>query len=225
MFNDPGELKDAQSATQSHHARTAEQLCADLEPITAARCRAWLKPHLMASSVAILSALLRTGRCCKNIYRRYRHPGFNPARRPNTICAIRDVGDIVEIIRPLEAAGLLVPRSRALLEQEINHHCRRVGWCHRWLLRFTRSQMLLNWLALQSMSPIAINTAIWALAARRLKPLRTVASEGVNSLFVLTTQTQEWFVKRGFTPTDVELPSDKQTLYNWQRGSACYENP
>ena len=32
-----------------------------------------------------------------------------------------DVGDIVEIIRPLEAAGLLVPRSRALLEQEINH--------------------------------------------------------------------------------------------------------
>ena len=93
-------------------------------------------------------------------------------------------------------------------------------------VRFTRSQMLLNWLALQSMSyrhqhsDLGIGSALLEAAEK------TAASEGVNSLFVLTTQTQEWFVKRGFTPTDVEsLPSDKQTLYNWQRGSAVLRKP
>jgi amino-acid N-acetyltransferase len=36
----------------------------------------------------------------------------------------------------------------------------------------------------------------------------------------LTTQTQQWFVERGFRNGNVEeLPQSKQSLYNWQRGS------
>ena len=43
---------------------------------------------------------------------------------------------------------------------------------------------------------------------------------GAASLFVLTTQTQEWFEERGFHAGDVkDLPETKQSLYNWQRGS------
>ena len=147
MFNDPGELKDAQGRRLSRITpELLNNLCADLEPITAARCRLWLKPHLMASSVAISSALLRTGRCCKNYYRRrYRHPGFNQHEDLIRSARVEDVGDIVEIIRPLEAAGLLVPRSRALLEQEINHFIvAELMVSSLAAVRFTRSQMLLG---------------------------------------------------------------------------------
>ena len=43
---------------------------------------------------------------------------------------------------------------------------------------------------------------------------------GANELFVLTTQTTDWFRDHGFVDakTDV-LPDEKQSLYNWQRGS------
>jgi amino-acid N-acetyltransferase len=39
-------------------------------------------------------------------------------------------------------------------------------------------------------------------------------------LFVLTTQTYDWFIEQGFIDATVEdLPTAKQSLYNWQRGS------
>ena len=43
---------------------------------------------------------------------------------------------------------------------------------------------------------------------------------GINELFVLTTQTSDWFRERGFgyaSPQD--LPTQKQDLYNWQRNA------
>ena len=37
---------------------------------------------------------------------------------------------------------------------------------------------------------------------------------------VLTTQTEHWFVERGFTETDISsLPVQKQDIYNYQRNS------
>jgi amino-acid N-acetyltransferase len=43
---------------------------------------------------------------------------------------------------------------------------------------------------------------------------------GLSKLFVLTTRTGHWFLKRGFVAADVDkLPMQRQTLYNWQRRS------
>jgi amino-acid N-acetyltransferase len=43
---------------------------------------------------------------------------------------------------------------------------------------------------------------------------------GVKKLFVLTTRTAHWFIKRGFVPATVDaLPKDRQHMYNWQRKS------
>ena len=43
---------------------------------------------------------------------------------------------------------------------------------------------------------------------------------GLARLFVLTTRTGHWFLKRGFVVADVEqLPMQRQKLYNWQRRS------
>ena len=45
-------------------------------------------------------------------------------------------------------------------------------------------------------------------------------------LFVLSTQTTQWFLERGFTESDVsKLPTDKQALYNHQRRSKIYSKP
>jgi amino-acid N-acetyltransferase len=43
---------------------------------------------------------------------------------------------------------------------------------------------------------------------------------GLKRLFVLTTRTTHWFLKRGFTIAAVDdLPAERQRLYNWQRRS------
>ena len=46
---------------------------------------------------------------------------------------------------------------------------------------------------------------------------------GLNRLFVLTTRTMHWFLKRGFRPAGVDdLPIEKRRLYNWQRRSQIF---
>ena len=43
---------------------------------------------------------------------------------------------------------------------------------------------------------------------------------GLEQLFVLTTRTAHWFLKRGFIPATVDqLPKDRQRMYNWSRKS------
>jgi amino-acid N-acetyltransferase len=47
--------------------------------------------------------------------------------------------------------------------------------------------------------------------------------DGVHDLFVLTTQTEHWFVERGFKRVDVKsLPKTRQALYNFQRNSKVF---
>ena len=43
---------------------------------------------------------------------------------------------------------------------------------------------------------------------------------GLKSLFVLTTRTMHWFIKRGFQPVDPTwLPEARKAKYNWDRKS------
>jgi amino-acid N-acetyltransferase len=43
---------------------------------------------------------------------------------------------------------------------------------------------------------------------------------GVKSIFVLTTRTMHWFIKRGFEQVDAEwLPEARKKKYNWDRRS------
>ena len=67
---------------------------------------------------------------------------------------------------------------------------------------------------------VAIGTNL--LDAAQAKALQL----GRDSLFVLTTQTQDWFVENGFADATVEdLPETKQSLYNWQRSSKVLLKP
>ena len=47
-----------------------------------------------------------------------------------------------------------------------------------------------------------------------------VKALGVKSIFVLTTRTMHWFIKRGFEQVDPEwLPEARKKKYNWDRRS------
>jgi amino-acid N-acetyltransferase len=45
-------------------------------------------------------------------------------------------------------------------------------------------------------------------------------AQGLDSIFVLTTRTMHWFLKRGFVPVDLDwLPEARKRKYNAGRGS------
>ena len=44
---------------------------------------------------------------------------------------------------------------------------------------------------------------------------------GLEQLFLLTTQTRDWFKEQGFTDASVDdLPQSRKSMYNYQRNSA-----
>lgn len=133
-----------------------------------------------------------------------------------------DVSDIVEIIRPLEEAGILVRRSRDRLEQEIEHFLVAeldgivVGCC---AIYPVEDEAELACVAVHEHyrrrgSGVAIGANLLRAAEDKAR------NYGAMSLFALTTQAQDWFIDQGFATADVSaLPNSKQSLYNWQRGS------
>lgn len=133
---------------------------------------------------------------------------------------IEDVGGILKLIEPLEADGTLVKRGRELIEREINYfsvieHDGVIFGCAA-LYPFTSEKMA-------EMACLTVNPDVQAQGdgERLLKHMEKRARlAGFNKLFVLTTRTAHWFLKRGFVHSTVDaLPKDRQHMYNWQRKS------
>ncbi|MFC4160528.1 amino-acid N-acetyltransferase [Chitinimonas lacunae] len=139
---------------------------------------------------------------------------------------IDDVGGILALIEPLEAEGVLVKRSRELLEREIDRyalleHDRKIVGCVA-LQTFEGSDMA-------ELACLAIDSD-YRDGGRGEQLLKHVVKEarslGVKRLFVLTTRTAHWFIERGFAPASVDdLPMKKQALYNYQRRSKVFIKP
>jgi amino-acid N-acetyltransferase len=136
---------------------------------------------------------------------------------------IDDVGGILELIAPLEAEGILVRRSRELLEMEID--------------RFTvleRDGMAIACSALYPF-PEAGAAEIACLAVHPdyrgqgrgdilLNALeRRARAQNIERLFVLTTRTAHWFRERGFQSGEIDdLPVQRRALYNYRRRSKVF---
>ncbi|MGB5474511.1 MAG: amino-acid N-acetyltransferase, partial [Gammaproteobacteria bacterium] len=136
---------------------------------------------------------------------------------------IDDVGGVLELIKPLEQQGVLVRRSRELLEMEIGHFLviERDGTiiaCAALYPGDKRTQAELACLAVHDDyrnegRGDALLQAVEHRAARN----------GIKQLVVLTTHTAHWFRERGFLPGDVShLPARKKALYNYQRNSKVF---
>ncbi len=137
---------------------------------------------------------------------------------------IDDVGGLLELIEPLEQQGALVRRSRELLEEEIS--------------QFTILEKDGAILACAALYPFLDDTNMAELACVATHPdyqkagraglileaIEAVAEkQKITQLFVLTTQTAHWFMERGFVQASTDrLPSEKQSLYNFQRNSKVF---
>ena len=133
---------------------------------------------------------------------------------------IEDVGGILKLIEPLEADGTLVKRGRELIEREISYfsvieHDGVIFGCAA-LYPFPKEGMA-------EMACLTVNPEVQTQGdgERILKHMENRArAAGYSKLFVLTTRTAHWFLKRGFVSATVDdLPKDRQHMYNWQRRS------
>jgi amino-acid N-acetyltransferase len=153
------------------------------------------------------------------------HDGVGSMVVEETLEALReatpeDVGGILALIRPLEEDGTLVKRDRALIEREIENftvieHDGVIFGCAA-LYPFPESRMAE--MACLAVTATAQGKGDGERILMRIEQRARTA--GLRKLFVLTTRTTHWFLKRGFVVGTVDdLPPGRQNLYNWQRKS------
>lgn len=133
---------------------------------------------------------------------------------------IDDIGGLLQLIEPLEKQGILVKRSRELLENEIES-----------FFIVERDGMVIGCAALYPF--IADKTGELACLVSHPKYRRAARADnlvahverkarqlGLESIFVLTTQSIHWFRERNFILVDIDqLPAAKKEMYNLKRNS------
>lgn len=146
------------------------------------------------------------------------YSGHYEQLRPATI---DDVGGILELIRPLEEEGILVRRSRELLETEINkfHVMEKDG-------AIIACAALYPYGDMAELSCVATHPEYrkGGRAALLLQQVEAQArKQKIKQLFLLTTQTAHWFIEQGFVQGKLDdLPVQRQLLYNYQRNSKIF---
>jgi len=133
---------------------------------------------------------------------------------------VDDVGGILQLIEPFEKDGTLVKRDRTEIERDIHQYT-----------VIEHDGIIFGCAALHpypeartaEMAALTISPAVQGQGdgERILKRIEQRArAMGLDSLFVLTTRTMHWFIKRGFAQVDPEwLPEARKRKYNWDRRS------
>lgn len=136
---------------------------------------------------------------------------------------IEDVRGILALIEPLEADGTLVKRNRELLEGEIGnflvveHDSVIVGCAALYPFPDEKSAEFACLAVAQGYRDAGYGERLLKACEERARSLR------IRRLFALTTRAAHWFLEQGFKAADVSaLPSRRQALYNWRRGSKVF---
>ena len=136
---------------------------------------------------------------------------------------IGDIEGILALIDPLVERGILVARDRDALEKEIDHYVvlaqeEEIIGCAAMHLYPTDKAAELAGLAV---NPFYRDGGRGERIVNHIE--KRAKDKGMKSLFVLSTQTTQWFVERGFVESDVSrLPAEKQAKYNHERRSKVY---
>ena len=136
---------------------------------------------------------------------------------------IDDVGGILELIEPLERQGILVRRSRELLETEIERFqvIELDGMIIGCAALYAYPAEGMAELACLAIHPAYRNGGRGDTLLSDVE--RRAVEQGLDRLFVLTTQTAHWFRERGFDPSPIKaLPVERRALYNYQRNSKVF---
>ncbi len=142
---------------------------------------------------------------------------------PYEICraaTLNDIGGILELIKPLEQQGILAKRSREKIEMEIDDY-----------VVLERDGLIIGCTALHinAIEDFAVLACLaihqdyrgGARGQRLFSTALTLAkTQSVKTIFVLSTQTAQWFIERGFTTSEwTNVPDFLKALYNPQRNS------
>ena len=135
---------------------------------------------------------------------------------------ITDVNGIHDLISPLISQGTLVDRPKAVLEKDIHQY--HVYTRDDLIVACGQLKMFENGYA--EIGCLVVSAAYRARGRgdAMLGYLeRLCVHRGASVVFVLSTQTMEWFVERGFDEVPVEmLPPSRQATYNKARASKIY---
>ncbi|MDO9054880.1 MAG: amino-acid N-acetyltransferase [Gallionella sp.] len=137
--------------------------------------------------------------------------------------SIEDVGGILNLLIPLEEQGILVRRSRELLEREIERfvvleHDHRIVGC---AALYPFPDEAAAELACMAVDEQCRDRGYGEAILNHMTAL--AKTQKLKKLFVLTTRTAHWFLERGFRESAVtELPAQKKSLYNYQRKSKVF---
>lgn len=131
-----------------------------------------------------------------------------------------DVGGILQLIEPFEKDGTLVKRSRTEIERDIELYSiiEHDGVIFACAALYPYPEARTAEMAALTVSPQSQGQGDGEKILKRIE--QRARSAGLDSIFVLTTRTMHWFLKRGFVQVDPDwLPEARKRKYNWDRKS------
>ena len=131
-----------------------------------------------------------------------------------------DLGGILQLIEPLENDGTLVRRKRTEIERDIGNYTviEHDGVIFGCAALYPYPENKTAEMAALSVSPHSQGQGDGEKILRRIE--QRARYLGVESMFVLTTRTMHWFLKRGFVQVPIDwLPQARQRKYSPDRKS------
>ncbi|MFZ4737254.1 MAG: amino-acid N-acetyltransferase [Bradymonadia bacterium] len=131
-----------------------------------------------------------------------------------------DIPGVLELLRPLEDAGVLVRRSRETLEHEIDR-----------FIVVERDGMVIGCAALEVFAEASVGELYCLAVHDKYREsgrgeaivefiVERAQALGLAHVFVLTTQSAHFFRERGFVPVSVrKLPAERRARYDHKRRS------
>jgi amino-acid N-acetyltransferase len=131
-----------------------------------------------------------------------------------------DVGGILQLIEPFERDGTLVRRERTEIERDVANYTviEHDGVIFGCAALYPYPEARTAEMAALTVSPQVQGQGDGERLLKRIE--QRAKSLGLDSIFVLTTRTMHWFIKRGFVQVDPDwLPEARKRKYNWDRRS------
>jgi amino-acid N-acetyltransferase len=134
-----------------------------------------------------------------------------------------DVGGILQLIEPFERDGTLVKRDRTEIERDIANYTiiDHDGVIFACAALYPYPEAKTGEMAALTVSPQSQGQGDGEKVLKRVE--QRAKGMGLDSIFVLTTRTMHWFLKRGFVQVDPDwLPEARKRKYSWDRRSMVF---
>ena len=131
-----------------------------------------------------------------------------------------DIGGILKLIEPFEEDGTLVKRDRTEIERDVANYTvlEHDGVIFGCAALYPYPAARTGEMAALTVSDQSQGQGDGEKILRRIE--QQARALGLGSIFVLTTRTMHWFLKRGFETVDPSwLPEARVRKYNWNRKS------